>query len=486
MASLGKQRKRFGAVRTFFATGLYHAIWITGCVLLSPWLISRILFDPRYRAGLVERTGRLPLLVTDKKVVWIHGVSVGEIKAAGTIIERLQRSYPHVHLVISSTTPNGHAVACQQHSQHTVVYFPLDFGLFPGRALDRIAPSVVLLMELEIWPNFLRAAVRRGIAVSVINGRISARSFRGYRLVRSLLPELDLIAVYCVQDQAYRRRLLELGITAEKIQVTGNMKFDSVQLPAHQESADLRSWLSPDGRQVLVCGSTHGDEDLWLAQALARVTARTGNPVRLVLVPRHPERAPAVQDRLLAQGFSVAKWSARKDRREALGAEEVLLVDTIGQLQGFYDVGDVAFVGGSLVPHGGQNMLEPAALGKAVLFGPHVGNFVNDVELLLLAGAVVQLRDRGELEARLGELLEDPQRRRDVGRRALAVIRDNRGATERTLQRLSRYLGQPAAGLEGPDVTQPPAREGLVGEDPGSEGQGQDEKQAQSQDGQGD
>jgi 3-deoxy-D-manno-octulosonic-acid transferase len=460
--------------------GVYHAVWIAGCILFLPWLVSRMLLDSRYRTGLKQRTGRVPTLRSDRRVVWIHGVSVGEIMAAGTIIEQLQRSYPHLHLVISSTTPTGHEVARQQYGQHTIIYFPLDFGLFPGRALDRIAPSVVLLMELEIWPNFLQTASRRGIPVAVINGRISERSFRGYHLVRGLLPELDLITVFCVQDRSYQQRLLDLGVSPSKIHVTGNMKYDSVVLPAPgTQASDLRKWLAPDGGLVLVCGSTHGDEDLWLAEALGRVTAGLEQQVRLVLAPRHPERVPSVAERLAATGLECARWSERKTARDPLTPREVLLVDTIGQLQGFYAAGDVAFVGGSLVSHGGQNMLEPAALGKAVLFGPHTGNFARDVDLLIQANAAVQVRGLDELDSALGKLLRDAEWRRGLGSRAVAVIRENQGATGRTLSCLADLLGPP--GLRrgaSPLLSEEDAS-------PESENDRQDQEQAECQDGQG-
>lgn len=480
MTARGEPRSLLHAVRSVFVIGLYHALWIVVCILFLPLLVYRMLLHPRYRAGLKERTGRVPRLDSDRPVVWVHGVSVGEIRAAGRVIERLERSYPHLRLVISSTTPNGHAVASKQYREHTIIYFPLDFGLSPGRALDRIAPRIVLLMELEIWPNFLMAAARRAIPVAVINGRISEQSFKGYRRMRGLLPEFDLISIYCVQDNSYRERLLKLGVSPEKIHITGNMKYDSVVLPVPGEDADdLRTWLSPDGEPVVVCGSTHADEELWLAETVRRVESELDTVVRLVVVPRHPERAPAVCERLRASGFRCARWSEREALRGPLGAGEVVLVDTIGQLQGFYAACDLAFVGGSLAPKGGQNMLEPAALGKAVLFGPHVGNFATDVDLLLRAGAAVRVEDLDELRAVLAELLRDPERRGVLGRTAAAVIRENQGATERTLSVLEGLLGPSSRSGTGAAVPGKPGGPGSL------EDQGQDQQQAECQDGQG-
>jgi 3-deoxy-D-manno-octulosonic-acid transferase len=296
----------------------------------------------------------------------------------------------------------------------------------------------VLLMELEIWPNFLQAAARRGIPVAVINGRISERTFRGYRLVRGLLPQLELIDTYCVQDNIYRQRLLDLGVQPDHVHVTGNMKYDSVVMGGHEDArAALRRWLAPDDRLVVVAGSTHASEEEWLLAACRAVAAST--PLRLVLVPRHPERASALVETLGAAGAELVRWSEVADRPAPLADQAVVLVDTIGHLQRFYAACDLAFVGGSLVPHGGQNMLEPAAQGRAVLFGTHTSNFRTDVELLMRADAAVQVRDRQDLTDRLRELAHSPERRRQLGDNAKRVILANQGATERTLH-LTRVL----------------------------------------------
>src|SRR5262249_23007637 len=323
----------------------------------------------------------------------------------------------------------------------TVVFYPLDFGPFPGRALDRIQPRCVLLMELEIWPNFLQAAERRQIPVAVINGRISERTFHGYRRARGLLPQLDLIHTYCVQDVAYRQRLIDLGVDPARVFVTGNMKYDSVVMGQHREAAvGLRHWLAAEGQLVLVAGSTHADEEARLCDAVAGAAGAARCRVRLVLVPRRPERAGAVCDAVRAAGREPVRWSEAQGTR-ALGARDVLVVDTIGQLQRFYGAADVAFVGGSRVPRGGQIMPEPAAQGRAVVFGPHVSNFRTDVDLLLRAEAAVQVRGRAELEHRLRDLFANTALREDLGRRASQVITENQGATMRTLERIADLLG---------------------------------------------
>ncbi len=433
---------RRSGLRGLLTMASYQLLFLVGAVGYAPILAWRLCFDRRYRAGFRQRTGRIAFAGDGRPVVWIHGVSVGEIKAAGQIIAALRRQRPDLQLVLSSTTPNGHRVASQDHPDLAVIFYPLDFGPFPGRALDRVRPRCVLLMELEIWPNFLQAAQRRGIPVAVINGRISERSFRGYRRLRGLLPQLDLIRMYCVQDGIYQTRLLDLGVDVARVRVTGNMKYDSVLLgPGPAEGGPLRNWLAPDGRLVLVVGSSHGDEDLWLWLAAREATAGLPLPVRVVVVPRHPERSASVCDALRSAGAEPVRWSTLGESRPALADAAVLVVDTIGQLQRFYGACDVAFVGGSLVPHGGQNMLEPAAQGRAVVFGPHVANFRTDVDLLLHAGAAVQVADRRALAATLAELFRRPDRRADLGARAREVIAANRGATGRTLDLVASLLG---------------------------------------------
>lgn len=433
--------------RGYVVMAVYHTVFVIVFLVYAPVLVWRMIWNPSYRRGIAERMGRVPRSAPGRRVVWIHGVSVGEVKAAGTLLRELRRAHPELELVLSSTTPTGHRQASERHGDLRVIYYPLDFGAFPARALRRISPCCVLLVELEIWPNFLRAAQKRGIPVAVVNGRMSEKSFRGYRLVRGFLPQLTLIDRFCVQDRAYAHRLSALGVAADRIHVTGNLKYDGVLLKdPPQQSLRLRPWLSPDGRLVVVCGSTHGDEEVRLAAAVRAVATRIGKPLRLVLAPRHPERVPGLLEKLgpLASGTGMqacVPWSRVSDLAPgSLPPEAILVVDTIGHLESFYGACDIAFVGGSLVPHGGQNMLEPAALGKPVVFGPHTGNFKTDVRLLLQANAAVVVQDEVDLVERLVALCEDGEMRAELGRRAVEVIRSNQGATKRTLELLEPLL----------------------------------------------
>jgi 3-deoxy-D-manno-octulosonic-acid transferase len=422
--------------------GIYQGVFLVVILLYSPVLLWRAAFQRGYRSRLRERMGYVPAHGANQQVVWIHGVSVGEVKAASNFVAELRRRCPDLQLVVSTTTPNGHLIARKEYPDLPVIFYPIDFGRFPGRALARIRPQCVLLMELEIWPNFLQAARRRETPVAVINGRISERTFRGYRRARSLLPQLDLISVYCVQDRAYQKRLLDLGVDERRVHVTGNMKYDSVVMRSYEaDAAVLRPWLAANGECVLVAGSTHHDEETAVLDAVRSVQQTRGLEVRTVLVPRHPERAPAICDIVRLAGGVPVRWSEVEGRLPALQDDAVVVVDTIGQLQRFYAACDVAFVGGSLIPHGGQNMLEPAAQGRAVIFGPHTANFRRDVELLLAADAVVQVPDRGTFAGELGRLFADAGLRAVLGERARRVITENQGATVRTFELVESLLG---------------------------------------------
>jgi len=431
---------------------LYNLTWLLAALFYLPVFIWRLALSSDFRRVLPQRLGFVPETTSNRPVIWIHGVSVGEIKTAGNLVRRLEERYPDVELVISATTPTGHKLACELYPSQRVIFYPYDFAFCPRIAMGRVRPACVLIMEREIWPNFLWVASRRNIAMAVVNGRISEHSARGYKSVRGLLPHIDLIDMYCVQDEEYAQRLRDLGVNPATVRVTGNMKYDNVKpkQPSLQ-SERLRSWLSPDGRLVMVCGSTHSPEELWLAQAVGRVGQRIGMTVRVVLVPRHPERTANVVDGLKGAGLCSALWSRQdSENLTPLADDAILVVDTIGHLENFYGACDVAFVGGSLIPHGGQNMLEPAALGKAVLFGPHIHNFRMDVHQLLRAEAVKQASGLEDLEQKLEELLVDGELRLGLGKRAVALIRRNQGSTDRTLEELAvllhRFAPEPALG----------------------------------------
>lgn len=415
---------------------LLDLAYLCGLTLASPYLLYKAITRPRHLAGLRARVGGAGFIRTGEgPCIWVHGVSVGEVAASEPLIRALERSLPGHEIVVTTSTQTGQAVARRKFPEKRVGYFPLDFSWSVKRALEAVRPSLVVLVELELWPNFLAEAKAQKIPVVVVNGRISERSFRGYRVARRVLP-LNDVAHYCVQTEQYAKRFKKLGVPDEKITVTGSMKYDNV-VTASGDGATARAsmGLGPDD-VVWIAGSTHNPEERLLLDVFARLRAAKPE-LRLVLAPRHNERASEVAKQVEALGLTPVLRS-----KQATGAvnDGVLIVDTLGELSRLYAGADLVFVGGSLIPHGGQNILEPAALGKPVFFGPHVANFQESVDRLLEAKGAIQVKDEKDLEARLRELLADPPRARALGARALETIEAAKGATERTVGVLKPLL----------------------------------------------
>ncbi|MDP6409070.1 MAG: 3-deoxy-D-manno-octulosonic acid transferase [Planctomycetota bacterium] len=418
---------------------VYDAVWIVAIVGASPWWLWRCARDREFRRMASARlTFGLPAppRAGERARVLIHGVSVGEVKAAGPLVGLIEGEHPELEVVISTTTLTGHALALRLYPQYTIVRFPLDPSFLVRRFLRRIAPTCVVLVELEIWPNFLRNANRLGIPVAVANGRITSESHRHYLFFRRLLPQFNRISLYCVQDERYARRFLELSREESRLVVTGNVKADALETTRREAPAELRRLLGGERAQpVLVCGSTHEPEERLLAAAWRDRVPKA----RLILVPRHPGRAKAICEALARRGCVPQRLTDLRAGSEAPDPSRVALVDTIGDLEGVYGLADLVFVGGSLVPHGGQNMLEPAAGGRATFYGPHVDNFRQEAELLERAGASLRLAGPEELGATLRELLDDGERRERMSRAGMEVAATQAGASRRTLEALGRW-----------------------------------------------
>ncbi|HEX6885222.1 MAG TPA: glycosyltransferase N-terminal domain-containing protein [Planctomycetota bacterium] len=421
--------------------GLYDLAWVVGLLLGSPWLLWRSLRSPAFARMVRERLGaglaRVPPATRPR--VLVHGVSVGEVKAARAVVEALERTHPGCEVVLCSTTNTGTEVAGKLFPAHLRVRFPADLSWIVRRFLARVDPALVVLVELEVWPNFLRECNAEGRAVAVVNGRITRGSHGRYVFFRRWLPEFNRISLFCAQSEEYARRFKELGIDPERVCVTGNVKFDGLRVGALAPEAELARWVAAaPGQAVIVAGSTHAPEE----ELVARATLRAAPAARLVLVPRHPDRAPELAARFQATGAPVQRLTELRAGAR-LDPARPLLVDTIGELERVYALADLVFVGGSLVPHGGQNMLEPAAQGKPVLFGPHVDNFDQEAALLTAAGAARTVADEGALERELARLVAAPEERARMGAAGIAAVAAQRGATELTLRALES-LGLPA------------------------------------------
>ena len=409
-----------------------------------PFAVYKALTSSRFRAGWGERFGGVPDLPAQRRI-WVHCASVGETLLARSLVATLESEYPGADVVVSTNTNTGRETAERNFPGHTVFYFPLDFSLVVRRVFKRIKPSAVVLVELEVWPNFLAVARARGVPVAVVNGRITEKSAASYRRLGPFSRRMFRgVCHFAVQNGEYAARLRSLGVTGDRISISGTMKYDSVATeiePDVVEAYRRQLRLKPDD-VVLLAGCTHpGEEALLIDYLKGRQPSDT--PLRLILAPRHRGRSDAVAALIDRSGLIAVRKTALDAGAvpEDFGSRRhVVLVDTTGELARLYAVATVVFVGGSLVEHGGQNMIEPAALGKAVVFGPHTWNFRDTVELLLGAGGAVQVPGPEGLPAALDRLLSDPARREELGARARRMVEESKGATQRNFEAVKPFL----------------------------------------------
>ena len=394
-----------------------------------------------YLADVATRFGpRLPR-ASRRPCVWVHGVSVGEVKAAARLVEEIEALVPEVEVIITVTTDTGHRVATKRYPGHRVEFYPPDMSWVVEDALDALRPDLMILVESEFWPNFLFSARARGIPVALVNGKMSERSARRFGALAPFTGRLlDCIQTLCVQMPLHEERFRRLGVPADRIHVTGNMKFDNI--PIKQESIRDNEFTrilgADEGIPIVVAGSTHPTEERTLGAIYRRLVA-DGLALRLVIAPRHPARADTVEAELRRDGARVRRRS-RMGPTDRPAPGEILLLDTVGELERVYARADAVFVGGSLVPHGGQNMMEPASLGRPVVVGPKCHNFRGEVEMLLHADGLVVARDAAAVEATLRRWLLDPAAAGALGARARAAIERSKGATERTLEHIRPLL----------------------------------------------
>lgn len=424
--------------------------YLIAAVVGAPVWLYLLATRPRIRQGLRERLGlRVYPRASERPSIWIHGVSVGEVLAARPLIQALELAFPEYELVVSSTTDTGMQVARQAFTDNHVFRFPLDFGWSVRRVLKAVRPRMVVLVELEIWPNFLRLLAKRDIPVVLVNGRITERSFRGYKRFMTLLaPCFDRVACYGVQGEEYARRFRELGVGAERVVVTGSLKYDTIA-PSEGDGAPeaYRTLLGLGADPVWVCGSTHDGEERQLLEVYSALVQRLPR-LRLVVAPRHIERAQAVQTLCESMGWPVLRRTQIEGHgpsAEGSVLMPIVLLDTVGELAQLYRVADVVLVGGTLVPHGGQNMLEAAAASKPVVFGPSVDNFADGAAMLLAARAALQVSSSEDLETAVAELLDNPEKALAMGKRGYLALDQAQGATEQTVAMVRVVLSASSA-----------------------------------------
>lgn len=412
----------------------YSFLLSLGLVLLTPYFLFQALAHRKYVDGLRERLGFLPSINT-QPVIWLHCVSVGETQAARPLVERIRKELPHHALVVSTVTLTGQKLARDLFRTQAarVIYFPFDWRWTVRRALKAIRPAAVLVMETELWPNFLRECKARDIPVALVNGRISRKSFGRYKRIKFFLRRvLDDVTIAVMQSETDAGRLRELG--GENVVVVGNLKFD---VGVVEQQTDLaRRFLLKTDVPLVLAASTHAPEEKIVIKSFKRL--RKSQPARLMLAPRRPERFNEVAELIEASGLS---WARRTNAAQANDAgAEVILLDTIGELPATYSLATAVFVGGSIVDRGGHNVLEPAAHGVAVVTGAHTHNFHAIVDLLNKANAIVQLPPlEGDaavaaLTEAFRRLLTETEWRAQLGNRAKQLVAANQGATDKTMK----------------------------------------------------
>jgi 3-deoxy-D-manno-octulosonic-acid transferase len=417
---------------------LYSLLLAAMAVLSLPWWAVQMLRLGKYRAGLGERLGLVPKRLRNAKAgsVWVHAVSVGEVLAVSRLITELKNTHPETEVFVSTTTATGQRLARERFGEDRCFFMPLDLGFAVRAYLKALQPRMLLLAETEFWPNLLHLARKRGTAVAIVNARISDRSFPRYRLFRWFFRRvLSNVDLFLTQTAADAERLRAIGAPTERVRVSGNLKFDIRPHAAAKLVEELRAAIAKDA-PVVVCGSTAEGEEEVLLQAFQQVQQKFPAAV-MMLAPRHPERFAKVADLIASQGIPFVRRSTWKPPNPLSSA--MFLLDSVGELASVYALADIAFVGGSLVPVGGHNILEPAEYGAAIIVGPHTFNF-REIVGIFAQGNAIRVATADTFTSQVLELLENAPARKQLGQRANQLFAQYAGATERTLQALRPLL----------------------------------------------
>lgn len=422
-------------------------LYLLTAVVITPFVIYRMLRYKRYRTGWAQRFGKIirkdPAL---RKCIWLHAVSVGEVNATKTIVKELRNRFSDFEIVISTTTDTGFARATSIFgADHMVFYFPLDLSWIMRRAFRGIRPAVCLLMELEVWPNFVRIARRLKIPVVVVNGRISDNSFRRYEKIKPIAKIIfRKLTLILAQTDEYARRFVRIGSPPDRVIVIGSLKYDTAQITDKVEGSDaLAAQLNIENKKLWVAGATGNDEEKILLETFRNLKQQEQfSNLRLVIVPRKPERFEEVAQLIEQAGFDLIRYSRLKDKTAPPPADSqaVILGDTMGDLRKFYSLATIIFVGRSLVPMGGSDMAEAAALGKCTTFGPHAFNFKQTVDALLQGQGAIMVKDKQQLLETMEKCLTDTDFAQTIAQNGQEIIRKNQGATTKTIDQIEKFL----------------------------------------------
>ncbi len=419
---------------------LYNILYSIFVLCFLPVLLIR----EKYRRSLLIRLGILPQSLISKiagqPVIWLHTVSVGEVLACRGLIKDLQQQYRNFRLVISTVTGTGNSIARKLvRPEDAVIYSPLDVSLIVKRVGDIINPRLFIIAETEIWPNIVMHLAKKAVPIILLNGRVSANSLRGYKIIRRFLKQvLRNFSLFCMQTQEDARRIIDLGADKDKVKVTGNMKFDIRMSGSGRQKSDLG--LS-EKEQLFIAGSTHRGEERIILQVYRELIKEHLN-LRLLIAPRHIERVPEIERLISRLGFNAQRVSrlGLTQRPQNHRLRPVLVLDSVGQLNGLYALAEVVFIGGSLVAHGGQNPIEPAVFARAIIFGPAMSNFSQIVKVFLSKKAAIMVKDARQLKDICSRLLNQPALRKELGRAARELVLENQGTTSRNIGLIQNWL----------------------------------------------
>ena len=421
---------------------IYNTLLYSISIIASPYFLCKLVFTEKHRMSLSQRFGKLPQsLMADGKSVWIHAVSVGEVAAAMPFIDEFRKAFPDYRILLSTVTATGNQFAKKIKNIDGLFFFPFDYSFAVKKAIAHISPNIFITFETEIWPNFLKSAQDMNIPCILINGRISPDSFKHYKKTKFFFKHiLKNFSAFCMQTEQDRTRILELGAEKRKVSVTGNTKFDA--LVSKEENTDIKNKFTKifgieENDKVMIAGSTHQGEEEKVLDAFEYIRQKVSN-VLLILAPRHPERFQEVTKLLKDRNMNYALRSTLdKIKRDK---QQVVILDTIGELSKLYTIADVVFIGGSLVPTGGHNVIEPASLGKPVVFGPYMYNFTESAKLLLEGKGAIQVPNGVELMDNLLKLVLNSEYAKQMGDTAKRIVHEKKGASKRNLEIISEFL----------------------------------------------
>ncbi len=426
---------------------IYNSLIIGGGLLLAPFWLYQLATKRKHRSGFLSKLGitRGGRGRYGSDVIWVHAVSVGEVKAALPLVRELKKVYPASDIVVSTVTATGQQVARENFPDDTVVYFPFDFRISVRRAIEEIAPSVVIIFETELWPNFLRELSKRDIPILILNGRISSHSFKRFFFFRYFMEAiLANVDMFGMQSESDRDRIVALGAKKENVVVCGNIKYECRNKDISDEAKQtLRGSLGlREGQRLLVAGSTHQGEEEIILNVYKRLLDAYKD-IALLIAPRHPERGESVARLIRDKGFRPIRRSKTKPAGyEYSSGGDVILLDTVGELSSIYSTAELVYIGGSLSPHGGQNILEPAYYKKPVIFGNYMDNFRDISRKIIEAGGGIMVESEEELYSNLARILASPEEGARLGEKGYQVILQNRGALKNNIDLVKKVRGR--------------------------------------------